>query len=443
MNRKAIALGLVLFMISAVTSFAVVTGTVTDTAKEAAAGATVRFIDASSALLHEWIAVTDNDGKYTIDFTKTAVNEVVPQAFSLEQNFPNPFNPSTTIPFILEKSGLVDLSIYNVLGQKVRTLLKGYTTAGAHQPVWNGLDEQGRGVGAGIYIYQLRSGSKVESKKMLLLDGGSRSAARSAITTPSFSSHSAAFLTKTAVTPPDTITITVTGPSINPLTLTGVEIDDGQDLGILAVSKLQITVVARMICNDGMETAVKDTLSNFLLKTRLEPGNLRFDFIQVIADPKIMLFFENWKGEDAITTHMASSYFQSFYSKVGDYFIADNGLEVVRYTEITPPVDIYVEDPQLISVITRMIAKPGKEQIVQDLLYSLTLKTRFEPGCISYDLHRGIDDPAAFMLFENWKGQAGVDAHMATDYFQSFYAQVNDLFDLLEVNISNMVSTSE
>jgi hypothetical protein len=187
MNRKAIALGLVLFMISAVTSFAGVTGTVTDTAKDIAVGATVKFIDTSSVPYHQWTAITGSDGKYAIDFSVTGVNESAPRAFVLNQNFPNPFNPSTTIPFILEKSGLVDLSIYNVLGQKVRTLLKGYTTAGAHQPVWNGLDEQGRGVGAGIYIYQLRSGSKVESKKMLLLDGGSRSAARSAITTPSFS----------------------------------------------------------------------------------------------------------------------------------------------------------------------------------------------------------------------------------------------------------------
>lgn len=443
MNRKAIVFGLMLFMVSVVTAFAGVTGTVTDTANEVAAGATVKFIDTSSELLHEWIAVTDDDGNYAIDFTMTAVDESVPQAFVLQQNFPNPFNPSTTIPFFLEKSGMVDLSIYNVLGQKVRTLLDGYITAGAHQPVWDGRDQIGRGVGAGIYIYQLRSGSQVESKKMLLLDGGSRSGSGGSISTQAFSSLSTASLAKTAVTIPDTLTVQVTGPTIEPLILTGVSITDGGTLNILAVSSLQITVVARMITNDGMEDAVKDSLMAFLLQTREEPGNLCFDLLQVIETPEVMLFFENWKGDDAIDTHMESDYFQNFYSKVDEYFIADNGLEVVKYKEITPPVDVYVEDPELISVITRMVAKPGKEEDVRDLLYSLTIQTRFEPGCISYDLHRGIDDPAAFMLLENWRGQAGVDAHMASDYFLSFYAQVDELFDVLEVNISNMVSTPE
>ena len=67
-------------------------------------------------------------------------------------------------------------------------------------------------------------------------------------------------------------------------------------------------------------------------------------------------------------------------------------------------------------------------------------KTREEPGALGYDLHRSTEDTSVFMLYENWAGQSAVDYHMGTDFFQDFYAQFGDLFNVVEVNISKMLS---
>ncbi len=89
---------------------------------------------------------------------------------SLQQNYPNPFNPSTTIRFSLaEKDANVQLNIYNLKGQKVRTLVKGALDKGNHQVVWNGTDDSGRKVAGGIYIYRLMSGKYSATRKMIML----------------------------------------------------------------------------------------------------------------------------------------------------------------------------------------------------------------------------------------------------------------------------------
>lgn len=89
--------------------------------------------------------------------------------FTLEQNFPNPFNPSTTIRFNLKQSSDVSLIIYNMLGQKIRTLINGRMTAGKHQLLWNGKNSRQAAVSSGVYFYQLKSGSQRIGKKMLLV----------------------------------------------------------------------------------------------------------------------------------------------------------------------------------------------------------------------------------------------------------------------------------
>jgi chitinase len=88
----------------------------------------------------------------------------LPLAFRLEQNFPNPFNPSTVIRFDLATGGDVSLAVYDVLGREVAMLVRGRREAGQHQATWDAREAAG-----GVYFYSLRSGSSVETRRMLLL----------------------------------------------------------------------------------------------------------------------------------------------------------------------------------------------------------------------------------------------------------------------------------
>lgn len=89
--------------------------------------------------------------------------------FTLFQNYPNPFNPVTTIAFYLPHSGDIQLEIYDLLGQRIRTLVAGRKIAGLHQVNWDGRDDSGKGVASGIYMYRLARRGFVSSRKMLLL----------------------------------------------------------------------------------------------------------------------------------------------------------------------------------------------------------------------------------------------------------------------------------
>jgi hypothetical protein len=94
----------------------------------------------------------------------------VPDAFALNQNYPNPFNPSTQISFdIPEASELVSLSVYNILGQNINTLVSRSMSAGRYAQEWDATDELGNPVASGIYFYELRSSDFVSRKKMLLI----------------------------------------------------------------------------------------------------------------------------------------------------------------------------------------------------------------------------------------------------------------------------------
>lgn len=93
----------------------------------------------------------------------------VPASFSLSQNYPNPFNPSTEISFSLPAAGYAELSVFNMLGQKVATLVDGNMTAGEHVVTWNGQNESGAQVASGVYFYRLATGVQTETKKMMLL----------------------------------------------------------------------------------------------------------------------------------------------------------------------------------------------------------------------------------------------------------------------------------
>lgn len=101
----------------------------------------------------------------------TGVNDLKETAldFQLQQNFPNPFNPSTNIPYQLSKPALVQLSVFNTLGQEVIQLLDEQKSAGTFSVSWNGKDVNGQPVPAGIYIYELKADTFKQKKKMLLI----------------------------------------------------------------------------------------------------------------------------------------------------------------------------------------------------------------------------------------------------------------------------------
>lgn len=93
-----------------------------------------------------------------------------PALISIEiTNYPNPFNPETRLTFSLPNEQKIELTIYNIKGQKVKQLIKGQLTAGQHSTLWEGKDDNGKSVGSGLYFYKLKTGDKVISKKMLLL----------------------------------------------------------------------------------------------------------------------------------------------------------------------------------------------------------------------------------------------------------------------------------
>jgi len=95
--------------------------------------------------------------------------DVVPESFTLSQNYPNPFNPATTIRFDLPRSQEIELTLYNLAGQKVATLAQGLREAGTYTLQWDGRDDDGRDLASGIYLYRLQAGSQVETRKLLLL----------------------------------------------------------------------------------------------------------------------------------------------------------------------------------------------------------------------------------------------------------------------------------
>jgi len=82
---------------------------------------------------------------------------------------------------------------------------------------------------------------------------------------------------------------------------------------------------------------------------------------------------------------------------------------------------------QKVTVIARCKAKPGKEAEVRKEILTLVRPTRAEAGCINYDLHISADDPALFLLYENWTSKADLDQHLATPYLERFKALAPDL----------------
>ena len=105
----------------------------------------------------------------TADIVVAVEEAGVPTAFALSENYPNPFNPTTTIEFAIPVVGNVELVIYNINGQKVRTLVNETKDAGFYKVMWDGRSDIGETVSSGIYLYRLVSGDFNKMEKMTFI----------------------------------------------------------------------------------------------------------------------------------------------------------------------------------------------------------------------------------------------------------------------------------
>jgi hypothetical protein len=113
----------------------------------------------------------DISADFTIQESTASVkeSEEYPQIFALYPNYPNPFNPITLISYELSTVSDVQLTIYNLLGQRVKSLVNERQSVGIYQVQWDGRDIKGESVSSGIYLYRLQAGSFIQTRKMVLV----------------------------------------------------------------------------------------------------------------------------------------------------------------------------------------------------------------------------------------------------------------------------------
>ena len=94
---------------------------------------------------------------------------LLPETFALHQNYPNPFNPVTTLRYDLPENAMINITIYDMLGREVKTLINQTQDSGFKSVIWDATNDYGKPVSAGVYLYQIQAGEFVQTKKMVLL----------------------------------------------------------------------------------------------------------------------------------------------------------------------------------------------------------------------------------------------------------------------------------
>ena len=136
---------------------------------EPAVGAQVLLFDLADLRAPPVAVTTDRSGHFTLPLA--SLSGALPERFELGANYPNPFNPSTMIPYQLPTAMYVRLEVFNILGQRVATLVDGEQPAGFHTASWDATDAAGEAVGAGVYLYRLSGAGVQLTRSMLLIDG--------------------------------------------------------------------------------------------------------------------------------------------------------------------------------------------------------------------------------------------------------------------------------
>ena len=130
----------------------------------------------------EWVLTTENGEEHILEGTGTItltgdINGmtlsqkvgVIPATYTLHQNYPNPFNPVTTLRYDLPTEDYVTIIIYDLNGREINQLVNNNQPAGHKSVQWNATDIHGKPVGAGVYLYQIKAGEFVQTRKMVLL----------------------------------------------------------------------------------------------------------------------------------------------------------------------------------------------------------------------------------------------------------------------------------
>tara|TARA_B100000575_G_C22928243_1_gene538056 strand:- start:157 stop:609 length:453 start_codon:yes stop_codon:yes gene_type:complete len=115
------------------------------------------------------VGSNDNMPNYLVVGTLSIDEDLVPDVFTLHQNYPNPFNPTTQIQYDLPKDQFVIITIFDVMGRKIRSLKNTNQTAGYHTIRWDARNDMGEGISAGVYIITIQTGEFLATKKMVLL----------------------------------------------------------------------------------------------------------------------------------------------------------------------------------------------------------------------------------------------------------------------------------
>ena len=93
----------------------------------------------------------------------------MPIQYALHQNYPNPFNPTTTLRYDIPENSHVTITIYDMLGRQVKTIINQTQDAGYRSVIWDATNDYGKPVSAGMYLYQIQAGEYISTKKMVLL----------------------------------------------------------------------------------------------------------------------------------------------------------------------------------------------------------------------------------------------------------------------------------
>ena len=125
-------------------------------------------------ILYDSLFVITDVGQFTVPiiWDSSLINDADDNTIQLSginlSNFPNPFNPTTTIEFSIQNDSKIEISIFNIKGQKIKTLVYNEFTKGSHSIIWNGDDDTGKSVSSGIYYYRLNVNGKTEAVKKCL-----------------------------------------------------------------------------------------------------------------------------------------------------------------------------------------------------------------------------------------------------------------------------------
>ena len=227
----------------------VVWGTVTDTEGNAVADASVRFAaeDDPSLVFSD---STDLEGRYTVMLGEmgTSVGEElggmeVPRTFALLQNAPNPFNPSTVIRYDVPVEADLRIMVYNILGQPIRTLLDAVKDLGRYAVRWDGRDDRGHGVSAGVYLCRMEAKGFAHTRKMVLLDGvaGGRSGPNAPLAGTNAKGVGRVLKVLQEEDDGGTYTVTVTAADMEPYEESGVRVQEDAEMNFTIAHRIVVT----------------------------------------------------------------------------------------------------------------------------------------------------------------------------------------------------------